>query len=176
MSGHTSEQRKRGIAMAISSLSVANYFIEKSLNSGIELTPMKIIKMVYIAHGWHLAIKGEPLINEAVEAWKFGPVIPSVYRNFRSYRDGQITKMAQIFNEDNLISPQVESEDTRVFLQSVWDAYSQYSGWQLSAITHEKDTPWFKIWNDNGGHQVIGAIIPNDVIHSHYSDLAKSRK
>lgn len=161
--------------MAISSLSVANFFIEKSLETGAELTPMKIIKLVYIAHGWHLAIKDEPLINEAVEAWKFGPVIPSVYSAFRNYRDGQITKMAQVFNDDNLISPQVESEDTKVFLLSVWNAYSKYSGWQLSAITHENSTPWYKIWNEDGGHQVIGAIIPNEVIHSHYSDLARSR-
>lgn len=161
--------------MAISSLSVANFFIEKSLETGAELTPMKIIKLVYIAHGWHLAIKGEPLINEAVEAWKFGPVIKSVYNAFRNYRDEQITKMAQVFNDDKLISPQVETEDTKVFLKSVWDAYSKYSGWQLSAITHEKDTPWFKTWIDDGGHQFTGVIIPNDVIHSHYSHLAKSR-
>ncbi len=52
--------------MPVLSLAVANFFVEKSISTGIELTPMKVIKMVYIAHGWHLAIKNSPLIAEAV--------------------------------------------------------------------------------------------------------------
>ena len=38
-------------------------------------TPMGIVKLVYLAHGWQLGWDGEPLINEPVEAWTYGPVI-----------------------------------------------------------------------------------------------------
>ena len=136
---------------------------------------MKLIKMVYIAHGWHLAIKGEPLIDEAVEAWKYGPVVPLVYQNFRCFRDSQITRMAHVLHDNHLISPEVDSNDTRQFLESVWDAYSQYTGPQLSAITHQKNTPWYQTWH-NGGNLKDGVIVTNDVIKSHYVELASRRK
>ncbi|MFZ3184229.1 MAG: type II toxin-antitoxin system antitoxin SocA domain-containing protein, partial [Pseudomonas sp.] len=70
--------------------SVANYFIQKSFNSGIPLTSMKLIKLVYIAHGWHCGYFSQNLINDAVEAWKFGPVIPDLYRKVKWYGRGHI--------------------------------------------------------------------------------------
>lgn len=161
--------------MAISSLAVANFFVEKSIESGVELTPMKLIKMVYIAHGWHLALKKEPLIAEAVQAWKYGPVVRSVYDQFKGFRDGQITQMAQVFANGDLVSPRVSDEDTKAFLLSVWNAYRQFSGWQLSAITHEPNTPWDVTWNNNGGSEQSGAIIPNDTICAHYLGLREKR-
>ena len=61
---------------------IANYFLDLARAQEKALTPLKIQKLVYFANGWHLAIKGVPLINEQVEAWRFGPVIPSLYTHF----------------------------------------------------------------------------------------------
>jgi uncharacterized phage-associated protein len=44
---------------------------------------MKLIKTVFIAHGFYLASKDKPLVNEFVQAWKYGPVIDSVYHEFK---------------------------------------------------------------------------------------------
>ena len=33
------------------SLVVSNFFINKSIEEGVELTPMKLLKLVYITHG-----------------------------------------------------------------------------------------------------------------------------
>lgn len=161
--------------MAISSLAVANFFVEQSINSGIELTPMKVIKLVYIAHGWSLAIRQEPLIDEAVQAWKFGPVVPTVYNSFKGYKDSQITGMAQVYDGLNIISPQVNETNIRLFLEGVWNAYNKFSGWQLSSITHENETPWYITWIKNGGADQSGAIIPNDIIAKHYNALYELR-
>ncbi len=38
------------------------------------LTPMHLLRLVYISHGWMLAIYGRSLFHESVEAWKYGPV------------------------------------------------------------------------------------------------------
>ena len=47
---------------------------------------MKLIKLVYIAHGWHLALEnGKSLISEAVMAWKYGHVINSLYQKLKRY-------------------------------------------------------------------------------------------
>jgi uncharacterized phage-associated protein len=38
---------------------IANYFIGKSItNPKTSLTPLKLIKLVYVAHGWYLAHPG----------------------------------------------------------------------------------------------------------------------
>jgi uncharacterized phage-associated protein len=73
-------------------IAIANYFIEKSLATGKRLTPMQLVKLVYIAHGWYLARTGKPLLADAVQAWQFGPVIPTLYHEFKQFRDGQITR------------------------------------------------------------------------------------
>ncbi|HEY1718789.1 MAG TPA: type II toxin-antitoxin system antitoxin SocA domain-containing protein, partial [Verrucomicrobiae bacterium] len=57
------------------SIAVANRFIELAQKSDSKLTLMKLLKIVYFAHGWHLALRDKsPLIDDTVEAWKFGPV------------------------------------------------------------------------------------------------------
>jgi uncharacterized phage-associated protein len=33
---------------------------------------------------------GQPLINEYFEAWDYGPVIPTVYYEFREYKDNPL--------------------------------------------------------------------------------------
>ncbi len=40
---------------------------------------MKLHKLLYYAAGWHLGFTGEPLFDEDIEAWQYGPVVPSIY-------------------------------------------------------------------------------------------------
>ena len=51
--------------MAYNPTTVANYFIDKYAKVG-NLTPMKIIKLTYIAYGWYLALtnKEKKLVDE----------------------------------------------------------------------------------------------------------------
>ena len=54
---------------------IANYFLKhrKRFKRKGPITQMKLHKLVYFAHGWHLALKGEPLIDETLQAWDYGP-------------------------------------------------------------------------------------------------------
>ena len=57
------------------------------------------MKRVYIAHGFSLAINKESLLDkrfDKVEAWKYGPVIPSVYHSFKQYKADPITEKAVV--------------------------------------------------------------------------------
>lgn len=55
------------------------------------VTPMKLVKLIYIAQGYMLATHRKPLFQEAIEAWQYGPMIPRLYRSIRSFRDSPVT-------------------------------------------------------------------------------------
>ena len=44
---------------------------------------LQLLKLSYIAHGFKLAIFGYPLADEAVQAWKYGPVFSKIYEGFK---------------------------------------------------------------------------------------------
>ena len=83
--------------MEVNALAVANYFVELSKRDKVPLHLLGLVKRVYIAHGFSLAITGRPLIDprfDRIEAWKYGPVIPSVYHSFKHNKYDPITEPA----------------------------------------------------------------------------------
>lgn len=146
-------------------LAVANYFIEKALSDGTELTPMKLVKLTYIAHGWYLALSdGKPLISDSVQAWKYGPVVPEVYHRFKRYGSGPITSVEQRLGA----TPSVSDPKITKFLDRIWNVYGKYTGLQLSTLTHRPGTPWDIVWNQNNGKNSLDVTIPNGIIEDHY--------
>lgn len=68
----------------------------------------------------------------------------------------------------------------RDLIEWVWKKYGSMSGEKLSALTHEKGTPWYKavqeMFSKNGGRFEPNWIISNDSIRDHYRELwMKSR-
>lgn len=146
--------------MAHEAKRVAEYVLW--LGREASLTPMRLLKLVYISHGWMLAIHDKPLFRESAEAWQYGPVVPSVYHFYKHYGGGEITGIPQT-------EPQGFSEDERNLLSDVWDAYKKYTALQLSSLTHQPGTPWAITRSISGP----GAVIPDDLIKEHYLTLAK---
>ncbi|WP_431213380.1 Panacea domain-containing protein [Puia sp. P3] len=120
-------------------LAIANYFIRKSIDSGEELTSMKLIKLVYISHGFYLALTGNSLLNEAVQAWKYGPVVKSVYQETKKYGSGPVT--AYFVDSANNV-PFPADKTIYPFLDKIWEIYGKFNGLQLSALTHES---WYSV-------------------------------
>jgi uncharacterized phage-associated protein len=58
------------------------------------MTPLKIQKLVYFLHGWHLAVRADPAIGESFEAWPYGPVLSSLYQQFKGFGRSPITTYA----------------------------------------------------------------------------------
>ena len=147
--------------MCYSALTIARYFIEKS---GGTKTPLQLNKLAYIAHGWCLAIYDRPLIVEDIEAWKYGPVVPEMYYAFKKYGGNPVPYM-KVEDVKSI------NEDDRRLLDRVFDEYGKYNGVQLSAMTHQKGTPWTetrKFWRFGAN-----VIIRNSVIKKYYQEKAK---
>lgn len=149
--------------MSESPFAISNYFIHKANEEGRAITPMQAIKLIYIAHGWHLGLTGAPLISEPVEAWKYGPVVESVYHAYKKFGSG-------VLEGDIPVSDAALQNSNRLttFLDSVWSSYSKFSGGQLSTLTHQEGTPWHKIWIQHNGCSQLNAKIPNTIIEEHY--------
>lgn len=152
-------------------LQISNYFINKSFEDGVQITPMKVLKLTYIAHGWYLALTDHPLINEQTEAWKYGPVVRSVYDAFKRYGKGDINQLAFGFGSSVTLKPIKDNKQVTDLLDDIWRIYGRLSGTQLSNLTHQPGTPWDITWNNNGGSLKRGAIIPNKLIRKHYKSL-----
>lgn len=145
--------------MAYSSIKVANAFRDLS---GGNLTPLQLIKLVYIAHGWSLAIYDRSLINEDVRAWQYGPVIPQLYNAIKKYRAEPVKDIIPGDNDKKPIS-----EEDRQLISVIYEKYGNYSGGQLSTLTHKPHSPWSQTWNEHGENQ----IIQSNVISEHYKKL-----
>lgn len=145
------------------------------MDEGVSITPMKVLKLVYIAHGWHLGIRKEPLITEQTEAWKYGPVIESVYRVFRKFGRNDIDSLQFLSKDDKAeFTDLLKNTDDRALLDRVWEVYRDYTATELSSLTHMPETPWYTTWNEKGGSLKSGAIIPNAAIRTYYENKAQT--
>lgn len=157
--------------MAHTALQVANKIIElgQSKLPPQYYTPMQLLKLVYIAHGWMLGICGTPLIREQIEAWKYGPVIPELYQDVKRFGSSPIfvNKLGNFWE-----CPTANfNNDENAVIKYVVDAYGGIDGISLSQITHAPETPWSSTFNSGWGD-----VIPTDLIANHYRILLQKAR
>jgi uncharacterized phage-associated protein len=143
---------------------VARYFLWLARAGDKSLTPMQVLKLVYIAHGWSLGLYSEPMSNTPAEAWQYGPVIPPVYHEFKVFGGSAVSVAPE--SEPVGFSPREQN-----LLGQVWKAYGHKSGIALSSLTHQPGTPWDITIKKFGR----GAVIPDDLIEEHYKQLYQQR-
>ena len=156
---------------------VAKEMLKLAANQNKTLTPMQLIKLVYLAHCWMLALYSRPLIEEPIEAWKYGPVIPELYQGIKHYGSNPVKEIKDVLDcfdgldsEDNPVKEVNRHEeefdpDSKDIINQVYEKYSYLSGIELSMITHTKNSPWEVTWDSSN------KIISNDLITYYYRQL-----
>jgi len=135
---------------------IANWFIQRAQAEGRALSIMSLLKLTYIAHGWHLEMRQLPLLNNRIEAWQHGPVIPEVYSNLRPQG---------IVPQQPIADYPIPTDPYDVdFLEQIYKIYGHMSPFKLSELTHVAGGPWETARKWGGSY----AEIPNDLIQSHY--------
>ena len=116
--------------MKTNALAVANYLVAYAKEQGKPLKLLGLMKRVYIVHGFSLAIYDKSILDERfdrVEAWKYGPVIPSVYHSFKYNRDNEIKELTDMLVEDDsgfrFDTPKLEDTDIQKICEMVWRTY-----------------------------------------------------
>ena len=148
-----------------SSRTVANRLLALAERHGDTLTPMQLLKLVYIAHGWMLGLYGRPLIKDDVQAWQYGPVIPNLYNAVKGFRSQPVHGPLAAPPGDDLDASEQSVVD------QVYEKYAPMSGPALSRLTHAKGSPWDLTYESD----VFGVVIPNDIIEDHYRRLAAKK-
>lgn len=119
---------------------IADYFVALSNVTQSLITNLKLQKLVYYAQAWHLAMKNEPLFDEDFEAWVHGPVIPSLYFQYKEF--GWKPIMRDDLSEDSLQKISSEfGEDLCKFMSELCEEYFGSSAYELEMLTHKED-PW----------------------------------
>jgi uncharacterized phage-associated protein len=140
---------------------VANQFLDRGQRDAVSIEPMKLQKLMYLAHGWHLAFLNDGLIAQEIEAWKYGPVIPEVYREFKEFKASPITRIAPVAS-GSILPSQVQAG----LLDNVWNIYKDKSGIYLSMLTHESGSAWEIARRDCG--RWYSPVIPNVLIRDEF--------
>ena len=132
-------------------LFLSNNFIMKALQEEISLSPMKLQKLIYFTYRDYLQATGESLFSEPISAWKFGPVVESVYNHFKPFGASSIDK----FYKDSAGEVSVLSERAEPFggvIRAVWERYRHMTGIALSGITHKEGSAWYMAWTGGSAH------------------------
>lgn len=114
---------------------MADYFLSLvDEEEGDLISDLKLQKLMYYAQGFHLAIYDKPLFSEPIEAWGHGPVIQALYKKYAAYGANPIPC------PDSVDFSKFDDE-TKEFLNEVYNTFGQYSAWKLREMTHE-EPPW----------------------------------
>lgn len=165
--------------MAHDARSIANFFLDYADSKRRPLTIMSLLKILYFAHAWHLAKTGNPLVGQPFEAWQHGPVCRVVYDQFKGAGDTPLKGRATALNVTTVqfepASYAGVDDQTRGLLCHVFDYYSDFHPFRLSDLTHEKGSPWERVWATASRRAVPGMVISNDSIREWFQQSRAER-
>lgn len=165
--------------MAYRAASIANELLDMGNQCSRKLTQIEIQKLVYFAHGWHLAHRGTPLVGELFEPWKYGPVVRSLYDSFKKFGSEHITEKAtswqtNVAGEIVEVTPAILSNDSGddsyafSLTREIWSKYGLLAPFKLVDLTHVPDGPWARAYSANQTY------ITNEAIRDYFKGLAST--
>jgi len=152
----------RYVSSPYDSRHIANIIIDTANERGHGVSIMRLLKLAYMAHGWSLALYSKPLVNEYVQAWRYGPVIPSIYFSFRPRGIYDLPRIELPYEPD-------VDDNVSVLISRVQITYENKSDALLSKLTHKKGGPWHMCYEPGK----YGIVIPNELIEDHFSEKVK---
>jgi uncharacterized phage-associated protein len=120
--------------MAYNVFDIANKIIKAASNNdaGEYISNLKLQKLLYYQQGFHLAYFKEPLFDESIEAWMYGPVVPSIYNKYKAEGSNGLN-----YNGDPI---SLTDEEESLF-NEVIRVYGEFSAIGLMNLTHS-EAPW----------------------------------
>lgn len=131
-------------------LDVSKHIIEYGYKIRSLVTNLRLQKLLYFVQAEHLAREEKPCFFNRIEAWRWGPVVPDVYRNYAIFGSMAIPVVV-----DEL--PPVE-ENVRRLMESVSNHFKKYFAWDLVDITHGNG-PWKMCYGNSECSEITPQVI-----------------
>lgn len=126
---------------------LANLLLDWADEDGIPVSPMKLQKLLFFLHAHCVTRLGVNLIKQEFEAWERGPVIPSIYSEFKNEAKRPIKARARQFDPvaaKSVTAKCVLPGELLNTVRLVFDFYKMFTATELSTISHVEDGPWYE--------------------------------
>lgn len=128
---------------------IAIYIINYCNERDIEITNLKLQKLLYFLQGGFYLVFDKPCFKEDIECWQYGPVVSSVYSEFRKYGSSSIPNInfteEYDFDTADFVKKKwrfkFTDKDHEDLITTILDGLSKFSAYKLVDITHRQD-PW----------------------------------
>lgn len=147
-------------------LDVAKYILVK-----VKCTHLKLEKLVYLCFAEYLCQYDDELYDDCIYAYKYGPIVKSVYEKYKGYGYKEIEKEEEIDTTDIYEMPSrsriLFAKDGIKKIKSIDNTIKKYgnlSAGELVDVTHKKNTPW----DLSGRGKFTDKIITNEIIKKYH--------
>ncbi len=144
------------------------------------LTPLHVLKLTYMSHGYTWGIVGHKLISDKVEAWKYGPVIPTVYEALYKYGSRMVDTLhycgtpvssTDVKGRVKELGSRFSTKEKEV-IDCVVDVYKNWTSGQLITLMHKEGTPWSQHYVEGK----VNVVIPDSTTRAYYEELVNERR
>lgn len=144
---------------------LSNNVLYRAFKEDCEVTPMKLQKILYFIASEYGKATSEPLFREPFEAWRYGPVLRSVYSEFSTYRSKPIGSYAKDARGASYMIDEGQNPALATAIDTVWNATRGIDAVRLSRITHNQGSAWHKTWTQNGGGSISDQDVREDLTY-----------
>lgn len=125
---------------------VANSILYRSFHDHIPVSPMKLQKLLFFTACIYERKSGRRLLSENFQTWKYGPVSPNVYDEFRGFGGQTIDRYAQDALSRAYMADEKDDPVLAESLQLIWKNMAGMNAVQLSRVTHRINSAWYKAY------------------------------
>lgn len=135
--------------MPIAPTIVCNNILKRAFEENIDVSPMKLQKLLYFIACEYQKRTDSPLFSEPFAVWKYGPVLLSIYSTFKSYGKTPILSYAKDAKGISHIVDEKSSPTLKTSIDIIWSNFKNWNAIALSQITHQDGSAWSKAYDDD---------------------------
>lgn len=160
-------------------LALADYVVLYLSKNNVEITHLKLQKIIYYIQAWSLVYHDNELFNESPQAWVNGPVYPSIYQKFKKFNFSNITfPDVDIENIDEITSKTANElglgKNDLHLINAVINKYGPMNPIRLVHLTHAEQ-PWNEARKDLNPFARSEKEISLTTMKSYYSSLLEKK-
>lgn len=133
-------------------LDIAKYVIWYCNHKHLGISNLKLQKMLYFIQAEFLVELDYPCFEDQIQAWDFGPVVPSVYHEYKIFGNSNIPYMSSDIPRIGLLLFEEKH------IKEIVAECSKYSASQLVDMTH-RQTPWIEAYKKRENNEITNSEI-----------------